>query len=151
MEHDCIKYVRSCQQCQIYADKEKVLIPLNNMTTPWPFSMCGISMSSEIWLQKLPMLHPSGNLLLHQMGWLKSRLMQIKIKKVEIHSKQHHSQRPNDIITDNATNLNNDMMYPTFQNSFVNSEVSWYGSRKNRLTKFFFFSNLLLFYRDFLT
>ncbi|KAG4151862.1 hypothetical protein ERO13_D04G096580v2 [Gossypium hirsutum] len=36
MEHDCIKYVRSCQQCQIYADKEKVLIPLNNMTTPWP-------------------------------------------------------------------------------------------------------------------
>jgi len=48
MEHDCIKYVRSCQQCQIYADKEKVLIPLNNMTTPWPFSMCGISMSSEI-------------------------------------------------------------------------------------------------------
>jgi len=60
MEHDCLKYVRACQQCQIYADKEKVLIPLNNMTTPWPFSMWGIDVIGKMttkyhdWHEMLP-------------------------------------------------------------------------------------------------
>ena len=40
MESDCIKYVRRCHKCQIYADKAHApASPLHVLTAPWPFSM----------------------------------------------------------------------------------------------------------------
>lgn len=43
MENDCFKHVRKCHLCQIYADKiNRSTSPMNNMTSPWPFSMWGI-------------------------------------------------------------------------------------------------------------
>ncbi|PKI75906.1 hypothetical protein CRG98_003705 [Punica granatum] len=43
METDCVKHVRHCHRCQVYADQIKA--PPNElrpMTAPWPFSMWGI-------------------------------------------------------------------------------------------------------------
>lgn len=43
MESDCFKYVKKYHKCQIYADKVHVPpTPLNVLTAPWPFSICGI-------------------------------------------------------------------------------------------------------------
>ncbi|XP_056169085.1 uncharacterized protein LOC130138612 [Syzygium oleosum] len=49
MEADCIRHVRYCHRCQIYADK--INVPpneLRQMSEPWPFSMWGIDMIGPI-------------------------------------------------------------------------------------------------------
>ncbi|CAI8606570.1 unnamed protein product [Vicia faba] len=49
METDCHLHSITCHKCQIYADKVHVpLVPLNVLTTPWPFAMWGIDMIGEI-------------------------------------------------------------------------------------------------------
>ena len=49
METDFHQHSRTCHKCQIYTDKVHVPpIPLNVMTAPWPFAMCGIDMIGEI-------------------------------------------------------------------------------------------------------
>lgn len=43
MEVDCYRHVQTCHKCQIYTDKIHVpLVPLNVLTSPWPFPMWGI-------------------------------------------------------------------------------------------------------------
>ncbi|PKI63894.1 hypothetical protein CRG98_015675 [Punica granatum] len=45
METNCVKHVRHCHRCQVYADQIKA--PPNElrpMTAPWPFSMWGMDM-----------------------------------------------------------------------------------------------------------
>lgn len=114
MEHDCIKYVRACQQCKIYADKEKVFLPLNNMTTPWPFSMWGIDVIGNM----TPKASNGHRFILVAIDyftkWVEAASYANVTKKVVHRFIQNNIiaryGRPNDIITDNATNLNNDMM-----------------------------------------
>ncbi|XP_050877512.1 uncharacterized protein LOC127081282 [Lathyrus oleraceus] len=49
MEIDCHLHARSCQKCQIYTDKVHVPpVPLNVLTSPWPFTMWGIDMIGRI-------------------------------------------------------------------------------------------------------
>ena len=43
------QYSRTYHKCQIYADKVHIPpVPLNVLTTPWPFTMWGIDMIGEI-------------------------------------------------------------------------------------------------------
>ncbi|PKI60160.1 hypothetical protein CRG98_019448 [Punica granatum] len=49
METDCVKHVRHCHRCQVYADQIKA--PPNElrpMTAPWPFSMWGMDVIDPI-------------------------------------------------------------------------------------------------------
>ncbi|PKI64326.1 hypothetical protein CRG98_015291 [Punica granatum] len=49
METDCVKHVRHCHRCQVYADHIKA--PPNElrpMTAPWPFSMWGMDVIGRI-------------------------------------------------------------------------------------------------------
>lgn len=47
--NDYFKHVRKCHLCQIYADKiQQPLVPLNNMISPWPFSIWGIDVIGMI-------------------------------------------------------------------------------------------------------
>ena len=49
MENNCYNHSRICYKCQIYANKIHVPpIPLNVLTSPWPFSMWGIDMIGRI-------------------------------------------------------------------------------------------------------
>ncbi|PKI68457.1 hypothetical protein CRG98_011146 [Punica granatum] len=49
METDCVKHVRHCHQCQVYADQIKALPnELRPMTAPWPFSMWGMDVIGPI-------------------------------------------------------------------------------------------------------
>lgn len=49
MEHDCVKYVRRCKQCQTFANLDHLpASELHNMTTPWPFSAWGIDVIGKI-------------------------------------------------------------------------------------------------------
>lgn len=42
MEVDCYRHMQTCHKCQIYVDKIRVPpVPLNVLTSPWPFSMWG--------------------------------------------------------------------------------------------------------------
>ena len=51
LENDCIKYVRKCHKCQIYANKIHVLLTsLNVMVLLWPFSMWGMDVIGSITL-----------------------------------------------------------------------------------------------------
>ncbi|PKI65581.1 hypothetical protein CRG98_014081 [Punica granatum] len=49
METNCVKHVRHCHRCQVYADQIKA--PPNElrpMTAPWPFSMWGMDVIGPI-------------------------------------------------------------------------------------------------------
>ncbi|KAG8480467.1 hypothetical protein CXB51_024656 [Gossypium anomalum] len=49
MEGDCINYAKKCHKCQIYGDKIHVPpSPLHVMTSPWPFSMWGMDVIGPI-------------------------------------------------------------------------------------------------------
>ncbi|XP_074321468.1 uncharacterized protein LOC141658068 [Silene latifolia] len=49
METDCCKYVRHCQNCQIFASVQRVAPSmLYNMTSPWPFSTSGIDIIVKV-------------------------------------------------------------------------------------------------------
>ncbi|XP_065860901.1 uncharacterized protein [Euphorbia lathyris] len=49
MESDCIKYVRKCHKCQIYADDMNAPSEqLHVMVAPWPFSMWGLDVIGPI-------------------------------------------------------------------------------------------------------
>ncbi|XP_047313953.1 uncharacterized protein LOC124917607 [Impatiens glandulifera] len=49
LEQDCIAFVKTCHQCQIYANlKHTPASHLYNMTSPWPFSTWGIDIIGKI-------------------------------------------------------------------------------------------------------
>ncbi|PKI71772.1 hypothetical protein CRG98_007838 [Punica granatum] len=49
METDCVKHVRHCHRCQVYADQIKAPPKeLRPMTAPWPFSMWGMDVIGPI-------------------------------------------------------------------------------------------------------
>lgn len=40
MEHDCVKYVRQCHECQVHS-KKRTIPPseLHSLTSPWPWGI----------------------------------------------------------------------------------------------------------------
>ncbi|KAJ9189416.1 hypothetical protein P3X46_000712, partial [Hevea brasiliensis] len=110
MEKDCIEYFRKCHKCQIYADP--INVPphkLFNLVSPWPFAMWGIDVIGPInpkasnghrfilvaidyfskWVEATSYAHITRN---------RSRFLRSNI--ICRHG------LPNEIVTDNAKNLN---------------------------------------------
>ena len=49
LENDCVDYVRKCHTCQVYSDKINApLVPLFNLTSPWPFTMWEIDVIGPV-------------------------------------------------------------------------------------------------------
>ena len=115
MENDCVKYVRECHKCQIYGDR--IHVPpsqLHVMTSPWPFSLWGMDVIGAI----SPKASNGHRFILVAIDYF--------TKWVEAASYAHVTQAvvvkfirnniicryglPEQIITDNATNLNSKMM-----------------------------------------
>jgi len=49
MEADCIKYVKTCHNCQIFANVQHLPpSPLYSLVSPWPFSTWGIDIIGKI-------------------------------------------------------------------------------------------------------
>ncbi|PKI42266.1 hypothetical protein CRG98_037338 [Punica granatum] len=101
METNCVKHVRHCHQCQVYADQIKAPPnELRHMTAPWPFSMWGMDAIT---------------------------LASVTVKAVARFLKRDVIARygvPTMIITDNAKNLNNkviDELYAQFKIQHRNS------------------------------
>jgi len=115
MENDCCKHVRKCQKCQIYADNINVSpTALNVLSTPWPFSMWGIDVIGAI----EPKTSNGHRFILVAIDyftkWVEAasyanvtRKVVVKFIKKELICRYGIHER---IITDNATNLNNQMM-----------------------------------------
>jgi len=107
MENDCCKHVRKCQKCQIYADN------INVSPTAWSFSMWGIDVIGAI--------EPKANghrfilvAIDYFTKWVEAasytnvtRKVVAKFIRKELIFRYGI---PDRIITDNATNLNNQMM-----------------------------------------
>ncbi|GAU51332.1 hypothetical protein TSUD_412790 [Trifolium subterraneum] len=115
MESDCYKYARKCHKCQIYADK--VHLPptsLNDLSSPWPFSMWGIDMIGRI----EPKASNGHRFILMAIDyftkWVEAASYANVTKQVVVRFIKNHIicryGVPNKIITDNGTNLNNKMM-----------------------------------------
>ncbi|GKV11286.1 hypothetical protein SLEP1_g22551 [Rubroshorea leprosula] len=115
MEHDCIKYARACHKCQIYADHINAPpLLLHNMSAPWPFSMWGIDVIGEI----NPKASNGHQFILVAIDyftkWVEAASYASVTKKVvtcfikrEIICRYRQLEA---IITNNASNLNNDMI-----------------------------------------
>jgi len=115
MENDCCKHVRKCQKCQIYADKINVSpTVLNVFSTPWPFSMWDIDVIGVI----EPKASNGHRFILVAIDyftkWVEAasysnvtRKVVTKFIRKELICRYGIPER---IITDNATNLNNEMM-----------------------------------------
>ncbi|XP_058733283.1 uncharacterized protein LOC131604884 [Vicia villosa] len=89
MESDCFQFVKKCHKCQIYADK--IHVPptlLNVISSPWPFSMWGIDMNG--------MIQPKA-----------SNGHRFILVAIDYFTKYGIL---NKIITDNGSNLNNNMI-----------------------------------------
>jgi len=116
MENDCCLHVRKCHKCQVYADNIHVSPnTLNVLSAPWPFSLWGIDVIGAI----EPKASNGHRFILVAIDYF--------TKWVEVISYANVTRKvvpkfigkelicrygiPERIITDNATNLNNHMMY----------------------------------------
>src|SRR3954468_1770542 len=115
MESDCYQYAKKCHKCQIYADK--IHVPpslLNILFSPWPLSMWGIDM--------IGMIEPkesNGHRFIlvaidYFTKWVKATSYTNVTRQVVTWFIKHNIicryRVPNRIITDNGSNLNNNMM-----------------------------------------
>jgi len=115
MEHDCYQYARKCHKCQIYADK--IHVPphaLHVISSPWPFSMWGIDMIGII----EPKVSSGHRFILVAIDyftkWVEAASYANVTKQVVVKFIKNNIicryGVPSKIITDNGTNLNNDMV-----------------------------------------
>ncbi|RDX72203.1 Retrovirus-related Pol polyprotein, partial [Mucuna pruriens] len=112
MEADCCQHVRRCMKCQMYADHIKIApTTLQNLTSPWPFSMWGIDMIGPI----EPKASNGHRFILmaidYSTKWVEAEsYASVSRNVVSRFIKRNLVCRygiPADIITDNDTNLNN--------------------------------------------
>ena len=115
MEVDCYKHARKCYKCQIYVDK--IHVPptaLTILSSMWPFSMWGIDMIGRI----EPKASNGHRFILVAIDyftkWVETAsyanvTKQVVIKFIKNHIIYRYGV-PNRIITNNGTNLNNQMM-----------------------------------------
>lgn len=115
METDCRNYAKKCHKCQIYEDKVHVPpAPLNVMTSPWPFAMWGIDMIGRI----EPTASNGHRFILVAIDyftkWVEAAsYANVTRQVVARFIKQNIICRygvPERIITDNGSNLNNNMI-----------------------------------------
>ncbi|PKI51128.1 hypothetical protein CRG98_028478 [Punica granatum] len=112
METDCVKHVRHCHRCQVYADLIKA--PPNElrpMTAPWPFSMWGMDVIGPI----NPKVSNGHMFILVAIDYFTKWIEAITLTSVTAKAVARFLRRdviarygvPATIITDNAKNLNN--------------------------------------------
>ncbi|CAL0310723.1 unnamed protein product [Lupinus luteus] len=115
MENDCCKYVKKCHKFQIYDDNINTPPnPLNVLTSPWPFSMWGMDVIGPI----EPRASNGHRFILVAIDyftkWVEASSYASVTRKVVLRFIKRdlicRYGLPNQIITDNATNLNNKMM-----------------------------------------
>lgn len=115
MESDCIKDVKTCHKCQIYADKMHVPPTLLNIiSSPWPFSMWGIDMIGMIEPKASNGHHFILVAIDYFTKWVEAASYANVTRQVVVQFIKHNLicryGIPNKIITDNGSNLNNKMM-----------------------------------------
>ncbi|XP_031378344.1 uncharacterized protein LOC116193739 [Punica granatum] len=112
METDCVKHVRHCHRCQVYADQIKA--PPNElrpMTAPWPFSMWGMDVIGPI----NPKASNGHMFILVAIDYFTKWIEAVTLASVTAKAVARFLRRdviarygvPATIITDNAKNLNN--------------------------------------------
>ncbi|KAL0559086.1 hypothetical protein IC582_003676 [Cucumis melo] len=115
MESDCIKYVRRCHKCQIYADKAHApASPLHVLTAPWPFSMWGLDVIGPI----KPKTSNGHRFILVAIDYFTKWVEAASYKSVTKQAIVKFIRKdiicryglPERIITDNGKNLNNKLM-----------------------------------------
>nr|XP_027093634.1 uncharacterized protein LOC113714034 [Coffea arabica] len=93
MEHDCVDFVRKCVKCQMHGDVIRAPpTELHSMTAPWPCSIWGMDVIGTI----DPPASNGHRFILVALNISPSGL---RPRPISI-----------DVITDNAKNLNNDMV-----------------------------------------
>ena len=114
MEADYYNHARVCHKCQVYADKVHVPpVPLNVLTSPWPFAMWGIDMIGRI----EPTASNGHRFILVAIDyftkWVEAASYANVTKQVVARFIKHNIicryGIPEKIITDNGSNLNNKM------------------------------------------
>ncbi|RDX62138.1 Retrovirus-related Pol polyprotein, partial [Mucuna pruriens] len=112
MEADCCQHVRRCVKCQVYVDHvHAALTALQNLTSPWPFSMWGIDMIGPI----EPKASNRHRFILVAIDYFTKWVEAESYTSVSRNVVSRFIKRnivcrygvPADIITDNGTNLNN--------------------------------------------
>ena len=115
MESNCIKYVRRCYKCQIYADKAHApTFPLHVLTAPWPFSMWGLDVIGPI----EPKASNGHRFILVAIDYFTKWVEVASYKSVTKQAVVKFIRKdiicryglPERIITDNGKNLNNKLM-----------------------------------------
>ena len=115
LESDCINYIRKCHKCQIYADKIHVQpTSLNVMVSPWPFSVWDMDVIGLITRNASNDHHFIFVVINYFTKWVDAASYASVAKgvvarfiKKEIICRYRLPKR---IISDNALNLNNDMV-----------------------------------------
>ncbi|XP_027171525.1 uncharacterized protein LOC113771103 [Coffea eugenioides] len=115
MEHDCIDFVRRCIKCQMHGDIIRAPpTELHSMTAPWPCSMWGMDMIGTI---DPPASNGHRFILVaieYFTKWVEAESFKHVTKKVVANFLRDHIicrfGVPETLITDNAKNLNNDMV-----------------------------------------
>ncbi|XP_019429619.1 PREDICTED: uncharacterized protein LOC109337164 [Lupinus angustifolius] len=129
METDCCNYVKKCHKCQIYADNINAPPnPLNVSTSPWPFSMWGMDVIGPI----EPKASNGHQFILVAIDyftkWVQANSYASVTRKVVLRFKKRdlicRYGLPDQIITDNATNLNNKMMTEMCENFKIKHHTS---------------------------
>nr|XP_009763664.1 PREDICTED: uncharacterized protein K02A2.6-like [Nicotiana sylvestris] len=129
METDCIKYVQKCHQCQLHADM--IRVPpnkLNATSSPWPFSTWGMVVIGPI----EPAVSNGHKFILVAIDYFTKWVEVVSFKDVTKKVTTDFVRDPivcrfgvpESIITDNATNLNRDLvkaMCETFKIKHRNS------------------------------
>nr|XP_027090324.1 uncharacterized protein LOC113711359 [Coffea arabica] len=115
MEHDCIDFVRRCIKCQMHGDIIRAPpTELHSMTAPWPCSMWGMDVIGTI---DPPASNGHRFILVaieYFTKWVEAESFKHVTKKVVTNFLRDHIicrfGVPETLITDNAKNLNNDMV-----------------------------------------
>nr|XP_027120512.1 uncharacterized protein LOC113737482 [Coffea arabica] len=115
MERDCIDFVRRCIKCQVHGDVIRApLTELHSMIAPWPCSMWGMDVIGTI---DPPASNGHRFILVaieYFTKWVEAESFKHVTKKVVANFLRDHIicrfGVPETLITDNAKNLNNDMV-----------------------------------------
>nr|XP_009593029.1 uncharacterized protein LOC104089767 [Nicotiana tomentosiformis] len=115
MEKDSIRYVQKCHQCQIHGDFIRVLLnELNVMGSHWPFVAWGMDMIGPIEPAATNEYHFILVYIDYFTKWVEDSTYKVVTKKVVADLVRNNIvcrfEILESIITDNAANLNSDIM-----------------------------------------
>ncbi|XP_049382702.1 uncharacterized protein LOC125851007 [Solanum stenotomum] len=138
MERDCFRLVKKCHQCQIHSDLiHSPPSELHLMATPWPFVAWGMDVIGPI----EPKASNGHRFILVAIGCFTKWVEEITFKAVTkkevmdfVHSNIiYHFGISRIIITDNAANLNNNLMKEVIEQfKIVHHNSTSYGPKANK-------------------